>query len=104
MGAVSAAYSMASGEAMGQEQTHWAAVPVMAASTFAGTVAPALPFIWTSGWMALTQAGAIALLIALLVGYARSWRKYRYIETVVIIGVGVVLTVACNLLIPGGSA
>jgi hypothetical protein len=104
MGAVSAAYSMASGDAMGQTQTHWAAVPVMAASTFAGTVAPALPFLWTSGWMALAQSGAIALLIALLVGYARSWRKHRYIETVAIIGFGVALTVACNLLVPGGSA
>lgn len=104
MGAVSASYSMGAGEFLGQRQTDWGAVPVMAAATFAGTVLPALPYLWSSGWAALGQSAIACLLVALAVGHLRSWRRHRYLETVIVIGVGVALTVACNLVMPGGGA
>lgn len=103
MGAVSAAYSMAAGEFLGQQETNWPAVPVMAAATFAGTVTPAVPYLWCSGWAALGQSAAACLLVALAIGHLRTWRRHRYLETVSVIGLGVALTVACNLLVPGGG-
>jgi protein-S-isoprenylcysteine O-methyltransferase Ste14 len=104
MGAVSASYSMGAGEFLGQEQADWPAVPVMAAATFAGTVLPALPYLWSSGWAALAQSAAACLLVSLAVGRLRAWRRHRYAETVLVIAVGVVLTVGCTLIMPGGSA
>jgi hypothetical protein len=104
MGAVSAAYSMGAGEFLEQQETRWAAVPVMAAATFGGTVLPALPYLWTSGHAALAQSAVACLLVALTVGHLRSWRAHKYLETVAVIGAGVTLTVACNLVIPGGAA
>lgn len=104
MGAVSASYSMGAGEFLGQEATDWPAIPVMAAATFTGTVLPALPYLWCSGWAALTQSAVACLLVALAVGHLRSWRPHRYAETVIVIGVGVALTVASNLVMPGGGA
>jgi hypothetical protein len=103
MGAVSAAYSMGAGEGMGQQETDWHAIPVMAAATFTGTVLPALPYLWSRGWAALAQSAAVCLLVALAVGHLRTWRKHRYAETVAVIGVGVAFTVGCNLLVPGGA-
>lgn len=103
VGAVSAAYSMGAGEFLGQRQTDWRAVPVMAVATFTGTVLPALPYLWSSGWAALGQAAGACLLTALAVGHLRSWRKHRYLETIAVIAVGVALTVACNLLTGGGA-
>jgi hypothetical protein len=104
MGAVSASYSMGAGEFLGQQQTDWPAVPVMAAATFAGTVLPALPYLWSSGWAALVQSATACLLVALAVGHLRSWRPHRYLETTAVIAVGVALTVACNLAMPGGAS
>lgn len=104
MGAVSASYSMGAGEFLGQRQTDWGAVPVMAAATFAGTVLPAVPYAWSSGWAALGQSAVACLAVALAVGRLRSWRRHRYLETTIVIGVGVALTVACNLVMPGGAA
>jgi VIT1/CCC1 family predicted Fe2+/Mn2+ transporter len=103
MGAVSASYSMGAGEFLGQRQTDWGAVPVMAAATFAGTVLPAVPYLWCSGWVALAQSAVACLLVALAVGRLRSWRPHRYIETTAVIAVGITLTVACNLVMPGGA-
>jgi VIT1/CCC1 family predicted Fe2+/Mn2+ transporter len=103
IGAVGAAYSMGSGEFLGQEKTRWSSVPVMAGATFFGTVAPAVPYLWARGWTALAESVAICLLVALAVGHLRTWRRHRYMETVAVIGVGVALTIGCNLLVPGGA-
>lgn len=103
MGAVSAAYSMGAGEFLGQGRPDWSAVPVMAGATFTGTLLPALPYLWARGWPALAWSVAVCLLMALAVGRLRTWRTHRYVETVAVIGVGVALTVACNLLTGGGA-
>lgn len=103
MGAVSAAYSMGAGEFLGQQGTRWADVPVMAGATFAGTLLPAAPYLWSRGLPALGQSAAVCLLMALAVGRLRTWRKRRYAETVAVIAVGVALTVGCNLLTGGGA-
>jgi hypothetical protein len=78
-------------------------VAVMGAATFAGTVLPAVPYLWCSGWVALAQSAVACLLVALAVGRLRSWRPHRYIETTAVIAVGITLTVACNLVMPGGA-
>lgn len=97
MGSVSGSYSMAAGEFLGQEATNWETVPVMAAASFAGPLLPAVPYLWCSGWAALAQSCAACLLVAIGVGHLRSWRRHRYAETVAVIGVGVALTIGCNL-------
>jgi hypothetical protein len=104
MGAVSAAYSMGAGEFLGQRATDWPKVPVMAAATFAGTILPALPYLWCSGWAALGQSALACALVALAVGRLRSWRRHKYIETTTVIAFGIALTVASNLVMPGGGA
>lgn len=103
MGAVSAGYSMGAGEFLGQKQPDWPAVPVMAAATFTGTVLPALPYLWSAGWAALAQAATVCLLMALAVGRLRTWSRHRYFSTTAFIGLGMALTVGCNLLMPGGG-
>lgn len=103
MGAVSAAYSMGAGEHLGQQETNWSAVPVMAGATFAGTLLPAVPYLWSRGLPALGQSAAVCLLMALAVGHLRTWRRHRYLETVAVIGFGVALTIVCNLATGGGA-
>ncbi|MGH3266919.1 MAG: VIT1/CCC1 transporter family protein [Trebonia sp.] len=104
MAAVSAAYSMGAGQFLAQRGADWRAVPVMAAATFGGTVLPAVPYLWSGGHAALAQSAAACLLTALAVGRLRTWRRHRYAETVAVTGMGVALTVACNLLAGGGTA
>jgi len=102
MGGVSAAYSMGAGEFLGEDDSPgWAASLVMGAATFAGTVLPAVPYLWCAGWAALAQSCAVCLLVALLVGHLRSWRPHRYAETTLVIALGVILTFACSLLTGG---
>ena len=104
MGAVSAACSMGAGEFLGQQTTDRAAVPVMGAATFTGSVLPALPYLWTSGWAALAQSAVVCAVVAVAVGHLRSWRRHRYAETVGVLAAVVAVTVACNLVMPGGGA
>jgi VIT1/CCC1 family predicted Fe2+/Mn2+ transporter len=103
MGAVSASYSMGAGEFLGQQETDWPSVPAMAAATFAGSVLPAAPYLWSRGWAALAQSGAVCVLVAFAVGRMRSWRKHKYLETVLVLAVGITITVACNLVMPGSG-
>ena len=103
MGAVSASCSMGAGEFLGQEATNWAAVPVMGAATFTGSVLPALPYLWSSGWAALAQSAAACLLVALAVGRMRAWRRHRYAETVAVLCLVVAVTVLCNHFMPAGG-
>lgn len=103
MGAVSAACSMGAGQFLGQRETDWAAVPVMAAATFAGSVLPAFPYLWSRGWAALAQAAVIYLAVALLVGRMRTWSRRRYVQTIGVLALVVAVTVICNLFMPAGG-
>jgi len=100
--AVSAACSMGAGEFLGQEATNWAAVPVMGAATFTGSVLPSLPCLWSSGWAALAQSAAACLAVAVAVGHLR-WRRHRYAETVAVLALVVAVTVLCNHFVPAGG-
>jgi hypothetical protein len=102
MGAVSAACSMGAGEFLGQEATNWAAVPVMGAATFTGSVLPALSRLWSSGWAALAQSAACPA-VAVAVGHLRSWRRHRYAETVTVLALVVAVTVLCNHFMSAGG-
>jgi hypothetical protein len=75
----------------------------MAAATFAGTLLPAIPYLWSAGWAALAQSSAVCLAMAVAVGHLRSWRKHRYAETTAVIAAGIALTITCNLLTGGGA-
>lgn len=103
MGAVSAACSMGAGEHMEREGTPAAATAAMAAATFAGSAAPAVPWLFTSGVPAICWSAAVVLAVALAVGRLRSWRPHRYAETVAILAAVAAVTVACNLALPAGG-
>lgn len=103
MGAVSAACSMGAGEHMSEEKSEPGAPLVMAGATFAGSVLPALPYLVTSGVAAVCWSAGICILVALAVGRLRQWRRHRYAETVAILGFVALVTVGCNLVMPGGG-
>lgn len=100
MGAISASCSMGAGEFLGEEKPDLRASPVMAAATFAGSVLPALPYLWSAGTAALAQSAIVCLLVALGVGHMRTWRRHRYLETVAVLAVVFAITVACNHYMP----
>jgi Protein of unknown function (DUF1003) len=103
MGAVSSACSMGAGEHMSEETSEPGAPVAMGLATFAGSVLPAVPYLWTSGIAAVCCSAVICVAVAAGVGHLRSWRKHRYAETVAILGFVAAVTVGCNLLLPGGA-
>lgn len=103
MGAVSASCSMGAGEFLSQEETNWPAVPAMVAAVFLGSVLPALPYLWTRGGAALYQSMAICLAVAMVVGYMRTWSRYRYVQTIGVLALVFGITVFCNTLVPSGG-
>ncbi len=104
MGAVSASGSMAASDHMSEARTDYRATAAMGLATFTGSVLPALPYLFTSGVTAICCSAAICLAVALAVGRMRSWCPHRYVQTVAILSLVAALTVACNLLMPGGTA
>ena len=105
MGAVSASASMGAGELLSEDDSQtMGAVLVMAAATFTGSVLPAAPYLFLSGWPALLASAGLVLGVALTVGHLRAWRPHRYAETVAILAVVFTVTVVCNLLIPGSAS
>ena len=103
MGAVSAATSMGAGQRLSEQQDDTAGPVVMGGATFAGSVLPAVPYLFTSGLAAVLWSAGVCVAVALGVGHLRSWRKHRYLETVGVLAFVAVVTVGCNLALPGGA-
>jgi len=104
MGAVSASASMAAGQQMSEDRQSPRAPVVMGLATFAGSVLPAVPYLFARGLTAICCSAAACVAVALGVGRLRSWRRHRYAETLAILGLVAGVTVICNLFLPGGAS
>jgi hypothetical protein len=105
-GAISSAISMGGGEWLSDSVHGLAASAVMAAATFTGALAPALPFAFISGPPAVISAAGICLLIAVIVAAMRAGRPLprALAETLGILAAVVAVVLACGLILPGGTA
>lgn len=102
-GGVSAACSMAGGEWLSQSDSGLAAAAAMGAATLAGSIIPAVPYAFTRGWPAPAASVASLVIIAAVVARMRGYRKHPYLETGLVLGVVLLASVLCALLIPGGG-
>lgn len=105
-GAISSAVSMGGGEWLSDSDNGLAASAVMAVATFAGALAPAVPFAFASGAAAVAESAVICLCIALAVSAMRANRSLpmALTETLGILLAVAAVVVACGLVLPGGGA
>ena len=102
-GGVSAACSMAGGEWLSQSGSGPAASIAMGLATLTGSVLPAAPYAVLSGWHAPAASVAILLAVTAVVARLRGYRAHPYLETGLVLGVVLLASVACALLIPSGT-
>jgi VIT1/CCC1 family predicted Fe2+/Mn2+ transporter len=105
-GALTSAVSMGGGEFLSDSDSGWAASAVMALATFAGALAPAIPFAFTRGpaavaWCALICAAVIVVVAALRPNRGRG---LALAETAGLFAAAVAVALACARLLPGGTA
>jgi VIT1/CCC1 family predicted Fe2+/Mn2+ transporter len=79
-GAISAALSMSGNEYLSDSDNGFWPSAVMGTATATGGIAPAIPFLFTTGALALEWMGVICLLIGVIVGVmrARECRKHTF--------------------------
>jgi VIT1/CCC1 family predicted Fe2+/Mn2+ transporter len=102
-GGVSAACSMAGGEWLSKSDNGPAASAAMGLATLAGSIIPAVPYAFTRSWPAPAASVAALVVIAAVVARLRGYRKHPYLETGLVLGVVLLASVLCALLIPGGT-
>jgi VIT1/CCC1 family predicted Fe2+/Mn2+ transporter len=107
-GAVSSAISMAVGDYLSVEtDTRLPGALVMCVATLVGSTAPGMPWAVTSGAAAWGASAVVCAAIAAVVGLIRpahSGRRGRVIaQTYLLLGLVLVVTIACDALIGGGS-
>ena len=108
-GAISAALSMAGSEYLSDSDNGVWPSAVMGLSTAAGGIAPAVPFLFTTGAGALTWMGGICLVIGGVVGVMRAqacakhgfWAELGGTLAIFLLIFGAVLAVSLALPSPG---
>jgi VIT1/CCC1 family predicted Fe2+/Mn2+ transporter len=98
-GGVSAAISMAAGEWLSTSENGPVASMTMGAATLAGSVLPAIPYAFLTGWRAPAVSVIILAGVAVAVARLRSQRKHPYAETFAALALVLAASVACVLLI-----
>lgn len=107
-GALGATLSMASGELLSDTGTFrecLAPAGVMGAATFAGGLAPAVPFAFGTGPLAVAMLGLICLIIGVIVACMRSGvsRPLALVETLGLLVIVAAAVLAVSLAFPSGS-
>jgi VIT1/CCC1 family predicted Fe2+/Mn2+ transporter len=102
-GGLSAAVSMAGGEWLSASSDGPAAAVMMGLATLAGSIIPALPYLFLRGWAAPAVAVVLLAAVAYVVARLRSHREHPYLETAAVLGAVLAVSVACALLMPGGT-
>jgi VIT1/CCC1 family predicted Fe2+/Mn2+ transporter len=103
-GGLSAAASMAGGEWLSESDHGLAASAAMGAATLTGSVLPAIPYAFLSGWRAPAVSVLTLMAVAAVVARLRTHRTHPYLETALVLGVVLTVAVTCGLLVPGGGA
>lgn len=101
--AAAAAISMGFGEFLGDNKSSILQAITMGIATLFGTLVPILPFIFLSKTPAFYLAGALTLLLGIVIGYFRDKGWKGYIQTILMLIAAVGITIAVTLLIPGAG-
>ena len=99
-GGVSAACSMAGGEWLSDSDNGLGASAAMGMATLIGSVLPAAPYAFLSGWHAPAVSVLTLIAVVVVVAHLRSCRKHPYAETFGVLAVVLAASAACALLIP----
>lgn len=102
-GGLTAAVSMAGGQWLSDSDTGPLAAVAMGAATLAGSVLPAIPYAFTRTPAAPVLSVALCGLVAYVVARLRPHRQHPHLETFGILTVILAVSVACLLILPGGS-
>lgn len=105
-GALSSAVSMGGGEFLSDSDSGLAASAVMAAATFTGALAPAVPFAFGHGPLAIAGCAALCAVIVVIVAALRPNRglSLALAETAGLLAVTVAVAFACARFLSGGAA
>jgi len=105
-GALTSAVSMGGGEFLSDSELGLAASVVMAAATFAGALAPAIPFAFGHGPAAVSGCAVICAAVIAVVAALRPnrGRGLALAETAGLFAAAVLVAVACARLLPGSTA
>lgn len=105
-GALTAAMSMGGGEFLSDSDNGLAASAVMAAATFTGALAPAVPFAFSHGPAAAAECAVICACVVVVVAALRPDRGFglALAETAGLMLAAVTVAFACARLLPGGAA
>jgi hypothetical protein len=105
-GALTAAVSMGGGEFLSDSDNGLTASAVMAAATFTGALAPAIPFAFSHGPAAVAECAVICAAIVITVAALRTGRSLglAIVETAGLLFAAVTVAFACARLLPGGTA
>jgi VIT1/CCC1 family predicted Fe2+/Mn2+ transporter len=104
-GALTSAVSMGGGEFLSDSDSGLAASGVMALATFAGALAPAIPFAFGHGPRAVTGCAVICTLVIVVVARLRPnrGRGLALAETAGLFAAAVAVALACTRLLPGSA-
>lgn len=105
-GALSSAVSMGGGEFLSDSDSGWAASGVMALATFAGALAPAIPFAFGHGPASIAECAVICAGVIIVVAALRPGRGLglALAETAGLLAACVAVAYTCARLLPGGAA
>jgi VIT1/CCC1 family predicted Fe2+/Mn2+ transporter len=105
-GALTSAVSMGGGEFLSDSDSGWAASAVMAAATFTGALAPAVPFAFGHGAAVTAGCAVICAVVIVIVAALRlnRGRGLALAETAGLFAAAVIVALACARLLPGGTA
>jgi len=101
-GGLSAACSMAGGEWLSDSENGLAASAAMGVATLTGSVLPAAPYAFLSGWHAPAVSVLTLAVVVVVVARLRQHRRHPYWETFGVLAVVLLASAACALLIPAG--
>ncbi len=105
-GGISSALSMAGSEWLSDSDNGLCASAVMGAATGLGAIAPAVPYAFTIGRVAVAESIVICVLIGVIVSALRPMRSLpmALAETFGVLAVIFAVVLACGLILPGSAA
>lgn len=96
-GGVSASLSMGGGEWLSDSENGFWPSAAMAGATLTGSILPAAPYAFLSGWKAPAVSVLILAAVATLLGRMRAHRRHPYMESFGILTVVLLASIACSL-------
>lgn len=102
-GGISAAISMAGGEWLADNESGPATAAWMGAATLAGSVLPAVPFLFLHGWKAVAVSAVLLAGVAYAVARLRGHREHPYLETFGVLAAVLAASIGIAVAVPGSG-